>query len=336
VTSTACQSVEPTAPRRRWWRWVLRALIGLLALLIAGELFARFYLGLGDPPLSMFDADMEYRAKPSMTYRRFGNHIHYNAYSMRSEDFPAHKSSPDELRVMVFGDSVINGGAPTDDSQLATKLLEKELSRDLHRPVIVGNISAASWGPPNQLAYAKKFGLFDADVVVIVLSSHDYADSPDFMPVVDVDSDFPGHRPWCALQEGFSRYLLHRYVHFRSNAPAAKSGAALQKDIDTCSLALRDLIALAKARGAKVIVAQHLESTEFPGHEKPGHAVIEDIVKQAGVPDVQFGPAFHASRRAKKDPWRDNIHPNATGQRLMADLLKPEIEMLVRQPATRP
>src|SRR5437588_12857800 len=89
--------------RPGWRKWLRRALIVLLSLLIAGELVARFYLGLGDPPLSMFDPDMEYRAKPSMSYRRFGNHIHYNAYSMRSEDFPEHKSSPQELRVMIFG-----------------------------------------------------------------------------------------------------------------------------------------------------------------------------------------------------------------------------------------
>src|SRR5437667_9094846 len=97
-------------PRRspKWRRRLIRALSILLLVLIAGELFARFYLGLGDPPLSMFDAEMEYRFKPSMSYRRFGNRIHYNAWSMRSEDFPPHKSSPDELRVMILGDSVIN------------------------------------------------------------------------------------------------------------------------------------------------------------------------------------------------------------------------------------
>src|SRR5947208_6169618 len=110
------ESVPKPRPSPKWRRWLIRALIVLLVVLIDGELFTRFYLGLGDPPLSIVDADMEYRFKPSMSYRRFGNRIHYNAYSMRSEDFPPHKSSADELRVMVIGDSVINGGAQTDDS----------------------------------------------------------------------------------------------------------------------------------------------------------------------------------------------------------------------------
>jgi len=45
----------------------------------------------------------------------------------------------------------------------------------LGRPVVVGNASAKSWGPPNELAYLQHFGTLDADVVILELSSHDYA-----------------------------------------------------------------------------------------------------------------------------------------------------------------
>jgi hypothetical protein len=174
----------------------------LVGLFLAAESFCRFYLGLGDPPLSMADPRIEYLFKPNQNCRRFGNTIRYNAWSMRSDDFPARKADPNEYRVMVFGDSVVNGGALTDQSKLATMILQERLRADLKRPVIVGNISAGSWGPPNMLAYAQKFGLFDADVVVVVLSSHDYADVPTFTPVVGVDPSFPEHRPWCATWEG--------------------------------------------------------------------------------------------------------------------------------------
>src|SRR3954462_12635056 len=89
-------SEEPASPprRRRWKRLAAWAAILLLAMLIGGEVFARFYLGLGDPPLLMSYPQIEYLFKPNGTYRRFGNHIHYNAYSMRSDDFPAHKIDP--------------------------------------------------------------------------------------------------------------------------------------------------------------------------------------------------------------------------------------------------
>ena len=143
----------------------LFVLVGLL------EAYARVVLGLGDPPLWMADPEIEYLPQPAKSYLRFGKRISYNAYSMRSRDFPRTKVNPDELRVLVVGDSVINGGAQTDQQALATTLLENKLAESLDRPVLVANIAAGSWGPPNILAYLRRFGLFDADVVVIVLTA---------------------------------------------------------------------------------------------------------------------------------------------------------------------
>ena len=79
-----------SAPSRRRWRRRL-VLLGavLVGLFLAAESFCRFYLGLGDPPLSMADPRIEYLFKPNQNCRRFGNTIRYNAWSMRSDDFPA-------------------------------------------------------------------------------------------------------------------------------------------------------------------------------------------------------------------------------------------------------
>ena len=51
--------------------------IGLVVLLIGAELGARYVLGLGDPPLSVADSQIEYMFAPSRTYRRFGNMVAY-------------------------------------------------------------------------------------------------------------------------------------------------------------------------------------------------------------------------------------------------------------------
>src|SRR5450432_2448943 len=101
-------------PRRHWLRW---GIVVIVTLLIVAELVARFGLGLGDPPLSMADPTMEYINQPSKTYHRFHHIIHYNTYSMRSGEVTPHKTDPSELRVLMIGDSVINGGAQTDDSE---------------------------------------------------------------------------------------------------------------------------------------------------------------------------------------------------------------------------
>jgi len=108
-------------------------LVGLIA---AGELFARFGLGLGDPPLSEAHPQIEYLFKLDQGARRFGNQVFINAYGMRSPDFAPEKA-PGELRVLVFGDSVLNGGNLSDQAELATSLLAELLGAVRDGPVSV-------------------------------------------------------------------------------------------------------------------------------------------------------------------------------------------------------
>lgn len=306
----------------------------LVGLFLAVELFARFYLGLGDPPLSVADPQIEYLFKPSSSYRRFGNHIRYNAYSMRSDDFPAKKSDPTEIRILLLGDSVINGGSQTDQADLATSILQQQLRRDLARPVIVANISAGSWGPPNELAYLKKFGLFDADMLILCQSSHDYADAPTFNPVVGVSPDFPGDPPLLAITEAVTRYLP-RYLPGRHTPPPDPQQTSVsQKDIDWCLTSLKEMIDLAKSAGIPVILVQHLETTELTGTLMPGHDAILAVAQRATIPIIQLGPPFANAQKAGNHVYRDEIHPTAAGQKLIAETLLPVIESTLKSRAT--
>src|SRR5881394_1856062 len=126
-------------PKPSGWKRVAFALAVLGA---AGELVARYGVGLGDPPLSQADPQIEYLFKPNQDCRRLGRRVAYNQYSMRSDPFPVHKADPNEIRVMVVGDSVVNGGVLTDQSELATEVLKRKLAAKLNRPVVIGNISA--------------------------------------------------------------------------------------------------------------------------------------------------------------------------------------------------
>ena len=326
-------SVSP--PRRRRRRWLGRLFFAILLLFVIAELVARFYLGLGDPPLSVADADVEYLFKPSQDVRRFGNRIYYNAYSMRADEFPKDKSHPNELRVIVIGDSIVNGGSQTDQAQLATSILQQRLRERLGRPVVGGNVSAGSWGPVNMLAYARKFGLFDADVVVIVLSSHDYGDAPTepFTPVVGVQPEYPDRRPVLALGELLSRYLLPRLRAGVSDASVPTDRPPEQSEVERSLRALADLVGLAKSSGARVIVAQYPEQRELREGPLPGHGLIEATARQAGAEVVQLTPAFRDAVARGEQPYRDPLHPNATGQKLIADAL---LDLLIASPATGP
>lgn len=169
-----------------------------LGLGMVAEGVARWGLGLGDPPLMLADARMEYRARPG-DYQRLGNRMSFNAVSMRSDPVPPARDetagTPHVLRVLFLGDSVIHGGSQTDQDELATSILQRKLTAALGRPVWVGNASAGSWGPGNWLAYTQTFGWFDADAVVVVASGHDAGDAMTFDREVGVDPQLPGADP---------------------------------------------------------------------------------------------------------------------------------------------
>lgn len=309
-----------------WLRRHFGLLIVLVVLvLVAGELVARYGLGLGDPPLSMAHPDIEYMFRPSQDCDRFGNTVAYNAFSMRSDGFTQHKALPDALRVMVMGDSVINGGNLTDQAELATERIKRRLSERLGRPVVVGNISAGSWGPGNLAAYAELYGLFDADVVVLVLSSHDANDVPTFEPVVGVHPGFPDERPRSALIEGAVRYLPRYLPLPGSSSPEAETRPKSAESDFAAREATVELMDAVRASGAACIVALHPERSELTEGPKPGHHHFRKLAEQRGVTIVNMAPAFRAAVDAGRRPYRDNIHPNPTGQEIITDALMPEL-----------
>ena len=314
-------------------RKLLAVLILFFSILVAVELCARFILGLGDPPLSMEHPTIEYMFKPNQDVLRFGNRIIVNQYGMRSSEFPKTKDRPDELRIMVYGDSIINGGNLTDHSELATTILQQSLCERLPGPVTVGNISAGSWGPTNILAHTKEYGFFDADVVVLVLSSYDYADVSTFAPLDP--NTHPADRPLSAAWEGVTRYFP-RYLRFgaseKGNAEACTTGVD-QEAVDRSLSALGELIRDAQAEGARVVLVQHWMKPELEtGTPYKGHDEIRSVVEQYGVPVYQDYEILCKSTEAGSNPYHDIMHLNVLGQTALASLLEQTIDDTMSRP----
>jgi hypothetical protein len=310
-------STRPLARRLKW------LLILTVAGLAGGEIFARFYLGLGDPPLSQTHPTIEYLFKPNQRVHRFGNLFQTNRYGMRGDDFLPQKSDPRELRVMVYGDSVVNGGNLTDQSRLATSILQRDLTRNFHRPTVVGNVSAGSWGPPNELAYLRQYGSLDADVIVLVLSSSDYNDAPTFEPLNPLTH--PVEAPVSALWEGITRYLP-RYLN---GATVNESGVIPnslevpnKRDIELSLAAERDFIEMTKSESVKLLIVQHWTETELRSrHALTGHTEIRRVAAEAGAPVYDDADVLQSFLSAGKNPYRDDIHLNDLGQQALAGLL---------------
>jgi lysophospholipase L1-like esterase len=199
--------------------------------------------------------------------------------------------------------------------------------------VIVGNISAGSWGPPNELAYMKKFGMFDADVVLLVFNGADATDAMTFAPTVGVRPDYPDHRPFSALWEGIRRYSpLHA-------STAAEPAVDPDKARTECLGAIREMVSLARQRGAKVFIAVHPNRPHVDsGQVDPGYDDIAHVAHQLGLEPIEWLDQFTASSKAGHDPFHVNdiVHPDAWGHQIIAETLFPVVKDALLEATSKP
>jgi len=313
------------APLPLWHRrdrWLLGPVL-LLVLLAAGlELIARFELGLGNPPLLNRDGTIEYLHAPNHagTYR-FKTY-RYNQWHMRSDPLPARKANPHELRVLVIGDSIVNGLTIVDQSELVTEVAQRRLAAQTGRSVRVLNVAASSWGAQNQLAYIERFGTFDADAAVIVTSSHDAVDIAFWRPLSDTRRALDFERPVLPLTEYVGDWLTRRARRWGiASRPASELAGAYERSYRTTSAALKQLIERLQADGLPVTVIHHATRGElFTGYED-GYDVLAAAARDAGARWVEDRALMRLTRDAKVKPYADGIHLSARGHALVAVMI---------------
>ena len=129
-----------TPARRRILRRCGLVIAIILVLGLSGELILRYVFGFCDAVLMQADPDYEYIAQPNQNRFRFRNRIIYNSFSMRSEEV-----RPTAHKILLLGDSVVNGGHLTSHEQLASTLLLAPFTVDRWRCQVL-NISPAPGG----------------------------------------------------------------------------------------------------------------------------------------------------------------------------------------------
>jgi hypothetical protein len=303
--------------------------LGLATVLLAGEWIARHGLGLGTPPLYVADALTEYRLKPNQSLDRFGNRIEVNAFSMRAAPFPPTRS-PETRRVLVFGDSVVWGGAVLDQSLIATEVLRQGGIPE------VGNVAAPSWGPGNWLGWARRYGFLQATDVVLVISSHDAADNPSPTPFTG-NPNHPLHPPASALAEGVEIYLLPRLgLPLRRAAtpepvgpPSGKPTSPAAPRVQQGLADLQAFLNLARASGARVVAVQFADRQEADsGSFQSGNRWIAQLLTREGIPSVQAGPIFRSCGPIAS-LYTDGIHPyTAAGQACLAKAIQQALKLV--------
>ena len=306
-------------------KWYLKragfCCLALATFLVVGEMVARFVLGLGDPPLFIEDSEIEYIYAPNQDCRWRGMRIIYNNYSLRNIENLNTNEVFQGTRVLMMGDSVINGGL-ADHKNLAITLVQKSLQERCTGKFQVLNCSAGSWGPGNYAAYVRKYSDFNADRIGFVLSSHDVWDVPDFRKVVGVSISYPDKKPISACSEAVFRYFVPRVTRLFLKKKTSTLEIEIQEDKDKEQIsldALQSIIEPTRLRGADVFFIIHRTQNEWKSQKIPtGERIFRDFATKHGVP-------IYLLELDVNQDYHDDIHINNNGHRKLSNIIKAHI-----------
>lgn len=276
----------------------------LFLIFSAGELIGRYY-GLCSYPLYIESNEYEYIHTPNQDITIYGNQILTNEYSMRSLPIDLEK---DTSVVLLIGDSMINGGNFTDHQDLASTKLEKKLSAYYNKSIRVLNISSGSWGPDNGAAYVKKHGTFDADLIVLVVSSHDAYDNMTFEQVVGKNAGYPNKQSTLAWSKIIEKIMM-RIKEF-SMSFSATNDARFNSGFQYFSN-------LTKKKKIPFIVYLHPDKEEIK--RKRFFKIGVEIINFCKTNEVIL--VDELSLGIDSSYLRDDIHYNEKGQQFCADNL---------------
>jgi GDSL-like Lipase/Acylhydrolase family len=307
----------------------LAVVVGLLAVL---EVSLRLLFGFGNPLTYIADEKIGYLLAPSQRTRRFGNRIEINEYSMRSAGVSKQRSQ-NTFRVLLLGDSIANGGWWTDQADIISEMLARELGQGANKAgeipdghsVEVLNASANSWGPRNELAYLQRFGTFEAQVVVLIINTDDlFAIAPNSL-VVGRDRNYPAQKPPLAIVEAINRYLLPAKPMPELEAVNAEKGDRVGRNL----AAIQEIQAITRQNNSHflLVMTPLLREIGNPGprdYEIKARARLTEFTQSQKIPYIDFLPGFNSSQQPQT-LYRDHIHLSCQGNQLVSQTISQKI-----------
>ncbi|NEZ56769.1 GDSL-type esterase/lipase family protein [Adonisia turfae] len=294
---------------------LLFALVGFLLV----ELALKLLFGFGNPPLYVADDTIGYLLAPNQRVRRFGNLININQYSMRSNKIE--KTRPlNILRVFLIGDSIVNGNWWTDQSSTLSVRLENSLLQyDEIQWAEVLNASANSWGPRNELAYLQKFGIFESQIVILVINTDDlFGVQPNSLQV-GKDRSYPNQKPLLAILEIFNRFKKQQPIPGLKEVQNEK-GDRIGKNL-TAIIEIKKYVVT--NNGILLLAMTPLKREVLHGprdYEIVARERVDKLVAQQQIPYIDFLQLFQDTP-IPEHLYRDHIHLSPSGNTLVTQSL---------------
>lgn len=293
-----------------------KKLLFIAVLIAVLELLLRYGFGFGTIPIYYSSKYYEYALAPDQDMVRFGNRFKTNELGMRSAPL-----SENEVRVLKFGDSVINGGVATDHKELASSIMEKNLQGTVPGSTLrVLNVSNGSWGPDNAFAWMEQHGDQDAKLIVLVFSSHDWQDQMTFRDVVGRVPFYPDRQPLTAISD-FASWVWSRKLE-RVNwndLPYLIDPPVAQEPFNT---GWEHFYRYCLANDIHLLVYHHPSRKELADfrYDENGH-LLDVFLEYLGVPVING-----LMEDFSVEDYRDDVHLSASGQAKLAQALEPAVK----------
>ncbi len=299
--------------------------LGILTGILLTEMTLRLGFGLGNPALVQADDQTGYRFQPNQNLWRFGKRIVYNQYSQRSDPIQPDKP-PRTLRILMVGDSVLNGGNPIDQSQIISEILKERLNQS-DDTVEVLNASSGSWGLGNQWGYLQKFGLFESDLVILQIGVHDLLQPTSTSEAVG-SIYFPDQRPFLAISEAWYRYAWPRISgHLRLNTPSSEIPQIQRSPEDQFAenmAIFRQMVGKIRSENIPVMVLftpNHFDlipSVQIPPYQPEFFLILQS----EKIPVIDVYQAWSKLSPSTIDTFfRDSVHLNEIGNEAVVGLI---------------
>jgi lysophospholipase L1-like esterase len=307
-----------------------------------------------------------WRLEPGSVAEHLGVSSPINSVGLRSRHLPDDPREPDEIRVLVTGDSSIFGlGIP--EGRTYDALLEKELTRRLGRPAKVINLGTPGYSTEQTLRLLEDVGWSYEPHLVVISNIFSDCNIDAFQDRTALNlanpSDTLGRRilhssrlycaaymPWARFQASAAQQGEVNTVFMPGNPIGPNQAVTLEKVdqvIDVSRVPLDDYLdnldtirEEAEDRGASILLAPLAQewdvgrwTVDMPkpveGQVLPWHPYREaqrEWAEDRGVGLVPFYEVFPASGVRGDQLFIDVMHPSRTGAKIMAEAVGSYVE----------
>lgn len=301
--------------KKKYRRKIIIAIVVIAALEIVLRL-----AGFGKIPTYYVSKKYEYAMHPNQDLKRFGKKIYINQNGMRSGEL-----REGTIRILKFGDSVLNGGVAIDQSETMSALLEADLNNSKSKDYQVLNVSAGSWGPDNAFAWMEQHGDFQAKVIVLVFSSHDWQDQMSFQDVVGKIPFYPAKNPPFAIVDALNWASSRAFNTVRWNELGWVEGG-VPNNYDH-NLGWDNFLAYAESKNIPLLIYHHADREECV--QKKYNSMGMSLQKFLKEKDANVILGLEAG--LTDEDYRDVIHPNLKGTSKIEQAIKPHVLQILQK-----